>query len=189
LGAAFIRDREILVADSTLSNEGRFRFTCAHELGHFLLHAKLADAFHDRELPGPDRASRLEKQADRFAAAFLMPLPLLEQELLDVCRKLVLDAEYCIGELMMPTYPAEWLWRTIFLPELTGRFAVSRAAAVLRCAQLRLDDLEGRPLVPARLREALLAGAAEERFPHSMRIVKGRPHLAASATRSSTSGR
>lgn len=45
----------------------RQRFTVAHELGHLVLH-------HSNRRPSsPEEAKRLEKQAHRFAAAFLVP--------------------------------------------------------------------------------------------------------------------
>ena len=45
LGASFLRDREILVSEQALLNEGRYRFTCAHELAHFVLHMHVRDRF------------------------------------------------------------------------------------------------------------------------------------------------
>ncbi len=47
LGAAFLQNREMLISEALLAHEARFRFTCAHELGHFVLHGKLAVAFRD----------------------------------------------------------------------------------------------------------------------------------------------
>lgn len=51
----------------------RQRFTVSHELGHLALHAEVPPPMT------PEEAKRLEKQAHRFAAAFLAPAgPLLE---------------------------------------------------------------------------------------------------------------
>lgn len=49
-------------------------FTCAHELGHILLHPELTEAHRDLPSDGSE-ISRLpkEREADRFAASFLMP--------------------------------------------------------------------------------------------------------------------
>ena len=45
----------------------RQRFTVAHELGHLVLHAG------EGQPTSPDVAARMEKEANRFAAAFLVP--------------------------------------------------------------------------------------------------------------------
>lgn len=48
----------------------RWRFDVAHELGHLLLHAHVGP----RELVRPEQFKRIEEQAHRFAAAFLLPM-------------------------------------------------------------------------------------------------------------------
>lgn len=49
-------------------------FTSAHELGHVVLHPQLQEAHRDRALDGSDVSKdQIEREADRFAAAFLMP--------------------------------------------------------------------------------------------------------------------
>lgn len=66
----------------------RWRFDVAHELGHILLHASLAP---DRLLR-PEQFKRIEEQAHRFAAAFLLPMTSFGEDLfavnLDVFRSL-----------------------------------------------------------------------------------------------------
>jgi len=174
LGAAFVRDREILVSDRVLSNNGRFRFTCAHELGHVLLHQKHAAVFHEtHELPYLE-ATQLERQADRFAAAVLMPLRLMERAVIAICRDEALDIEHCLTEMMMPTVESEWLWRAIFLPRLTRQFGVSKTAAVIRCGDMRLISNPSRSFLPLRFRDELLERATDLdlRF---IRIIDGRP--------------
>jgi len=86
LGAAFVTEREIQIDERVLEHEGRFRFTCAHELGHLMLHKNVRSVFQESLGLGLfDSNDRYERQADRFAAAFLMPVPLLEQELMALC--------------------------------------------------------------------------------------------------------
>lgn len=174
LGAAFVRDREILISERILENNGRYRFTCAHELGHVLLHQKHAAVYHEtHELPQLE-ATQLERQADRFAAAVLMPLKLMERAVLAVCDEEHLDTEYCLTEMMMPTIKSEWLWRAIFLPRLTRRFSVSKTAAVIRCGDMRLVTHPTRSFLPLRFRHRLLERATEVdlRF---IRVIDGRP--------------
>lgn len=49
-------------------------FTSAHELGHVVLHPQLQEAHRDRALDGSQVSKdQIEREADRFAAAFLMP--------------------------------------------------------------------------------------------------------------------
>ncbi len=173
LGAAFVRDREILVSER-VTHEGCFRFTCAHELAHVLLHRKYAEVFHETlELPYL-QATRLERQADRFAAAFLMPIPVLERELIGICQAEELDTDYCLTELMMPTIRSEWLWRTIFLPQVMKRCGVSKTAAIIRCRNLRLVTHPTREFMPIRFGDALRERATAPEL-QWMRIRDGRP--------------
>lgn len=150
LGAAFIEGREILISDKALGNEGRFRFTCAHELGHFVLHAKLAGVFQETVEPGFASSQRVERAADRFAAAFLMPIPQWERELVRIADEAKLDPQWCLSELMMPTQKSETLWASVVIPEVCRRFGVSRIAALIRARGLRLATDPQRPLLPAR---------------------------------------
>lgn len=60
----------IIVLNKNLPNDHK-RFTLAHELGHLIMHIPFAD---DPEfLASMDDLDEVEKQADRFAGAFLMP--------------------------------------------------------------------------------------------------------------------
>jgi formiminotetrahydrofolate cyclodeaminase len=55
-------------------------FTAAHELGHVILHPQLLEAHRDRPLDG-SVVSRtpIEREADRFASAYLMPTKLVRE--------------------------------------------------------------------------------------------------------------
>lgn len=61
---------------------GRRRFTIAHEIGHFVLHAARSQAAATSYCRGSDleRGDSVEGEANRFAAGLLMPEPLLESE-------------------------------------------------------------------------------------------------------------
>jgi Zn-dependent peptidase ImmA (M78 family) len=59
------------------------RFTAAHEIGHWILHPA-EQMFRDRPIsPEQTRQEKdiLEKEADYFASCFLIPQPLLSQEM------------------------------------------------------------------------------------------------------------
>ena len=87
LGATLVGSRQILVHDELLANpgnQGRYFFTCAHELAHWVLHRDLvretlrgAAREGGRETDILCRISqtrkRGERQADQLAACLLMP--------------------------------------------------------------------------------------------------------------------
>lgn len=59
------------------------RFTSAHEIGHAVLHAQLTGLHRDRPLTGGiERRDRVEYEADKFAAFFLMPRKLVTEQFL-----------------------------------------------------------------------------------------------------------
>ena len=90
LGALWIEDGEVLI-DQTLDPDeqpsalGRYRFTVAHEVGHWELHRRHLefqrlqdDLFKERSEPSivcrtSQQKERIELQADAFAGALLMP--------------------------------------------------------------------------------------------------------------------
>lgn len=173
LGAAFIKEREILVSDRLDGNDGPFRFTCAHELGHIILHKKVAVAFRDDQVGQDAQADRYERQADRFAAAFLMPIDLLVRGLFAVARDQKLDEKRSLVELMLDTAESEWLWRYRFLPVLTKRFGVSLSAMLNRFSGLRLPDREN--FLPYYHKPALLGVASSDCKAGAFKIVDGFP--------------
>ncbi len=61
---------------------GRRRFTIAHEIGHFVLHAGRSQVAATSYCRASDleRSDSVEGEANRFAAALLMPEPLVERE-------------------------------------------------------------------------------------------------------------
>lgn len=59
-------------------------FTAAHELGHAMLHAHMQVVHRDRPVDGNALGrERVEMEADKFAAYFLMPAKLLRGEFVD----------------------------------------------------------------------------------------------------------
>ena len=175
LGAAFVDGPEILIDEQVLANEGRCRFTCAHELGHLTLHAKLRQTFQDTHADVSYSEETLEWQADRFATAFLMPLPLLERLLVQVLSDEGLDRAKCVYQLMQPTAESEWLWRYKLLPIITERFAVSLSAAIYRCTSVQPQITDPRPLLHRSLRKRLLAPGRYTGYLASVHVVDGVP--------------
>ena len=173
LGACFTREPEILVSESVLNHEPRYRFTCAHELGHLLLHTKIRRAFRDADTAKFASNQPVEKQADRFAAALLMPIPLLVRELFQICDDRGLRRRECLVELMLDTVEAQWLWKKCFLPAFTLRFGVSLSAVVHRFSDIRLVDRK--PFLLPKHRERLLSPAKPGDPIASVRLVDGVP--------------
>lgn len=155
LGAAYIAEGEIMISQTLLNHEARYRFTCGHELGHFVLHGSVQPAFHDTAAE-PGSMVQIERQADRFAAAFLMPATCLMQQLFQICTRHKMDGGYLLAALMEQSDQCLTLWREILLPGITQVFGVSRAAAIYRFRDLVLPT--GLPFIPAGLSEDLLNG-------------------------------
>jgi Zn-dependent peptidase ImmA (M78 family) len=106
----------------------RRRFSAAHELGHFLLHFRLADADpvggylqEDETIVEEDEEelAAMERQANLFAAELLMPE--------EMCRKIAAEALSRGGH--SPAYLEH---------KMAGELLVSREAARWRIRALRL---------------------------------------------------
>lgn len=177
LGIARRAEREILVSETLLGNEGRYRFTCAHELGHMTLHASgggVSDQHRDEVMPHPAGAPEVEREADRFAAAMLMPIDLLPAAFAGVAMEKRLHPS-CFDLLRGDDVRAIWLWRRCFMPALAVRFGVSTAAMVYRCREVRLPG-QKRLLKPS-LIPLLIAPdeAIEELGLHAVVLHEGAP--------------
>ena len=93
-GLLFPAERRIWVdAVEAGRSQGRRRFTIAHEIGHWQLHCDGGKEMHARfcradeiEATGDEarRAKRVEREANRFAAALLMPEELVRQSATDL---------------------------------------------------------------------------------------------------------
>lgn len=78
LGGIDFEQDLILVNASIEDHDGRYAFTVAHEIGHHALHRDVfmnSRAFNENEILCRDTTekSQIEIEADRFAAALLMP--------------------------------------------------------------------------------------------------------------------
>ena len=78
-GTSLVEER--LCVDRLL---GRLRFTCAHELGHWVLHQKLYSgtgdvAAYEGKTSLDESHGLVEWQADALATALLMPLPQIKR--------------------------------------------------------------------------------------------------------------
>lgn len=82
LGATYVKSRRICIDESLLEDrlEGRLSFTCAHEVGHWVLHREFVNAAGRSSsncgaifCRVKDAKQPIEWQADYFASCLLMP--------------------------------------------------------------------------------------------------------------------
>jgi hypothetical protein len=174
-GGASFTDNEILIDETATANEARLRFTCAHELGHMILHRKAKSLFHHLSEEGPYAdPQRFERQADRFAAAFLMPVPHVERELIAALDARRLKRGKAVTLMMQNTPESEWLWRRVIMPHVTRQFGVSVSAAINRFSDLQPVALPKTPLLPASLAPMLRQQSTRPEL-DNIRIQDGLP--------------
>lgn len=125
-GLLVVQDGHGVIGVSVAQASVRQRFTIAHETGHFLLHSQSMQVFIDKQFFKPYLAAYrdslsstgedwMEREANSFAAALLMPAPLVSQ---------------AIAELHVDVSDED------ALDELAKRFQVSRQAMSFRVANL-----------------------------------------------------
>jgi Zn-dependent peptidase ImmA (M78 family) len=123
-GMIYVRDGVPIIGVNAIHHPNRQRFTIAHECGHLVMHsAQLSNVVHvDKQFPRLMRDSRsatgtdlMEIQANKFAAALLMPARIFEAEAAGLSIDLDDDAP---------------------LEELARKFKVSRQAVELRINSL-----------------------------------------------------
>ena len=92
LGGISFETNTIFVNASIEGHEGRYTFTIAHEIGHHVLHRDLYDelvADRSQILCREEKQKPLiERQADRFAAALIMPRYILSDEVQRFSQKM-----------------------------------------------------------------------------------------------------
>lgn len=145
LGLARAREREIEVSQTLADQEARFRFTAAHELGHVLLHGRIASDFRDTA-DGDFMERKIEREADRFAAAFLMPIPALCVEFAAASSRAGTDPHTLLAGVARGDDRLRDLFRSVAIPRLTRRFGVSVSAAIRRFSDVQLPT--GEPAIP-----------------------------------------
>ncbi len=140
-----------IAIDCRLSHSGRRRFTCAHELGHMMLHAKVRREFIDQYIEQQLGSDRHERQANQFATGFLMPAMLVKKELLAALSETTLGASGGMHCAHTMSEHSLTLWREELVPQLTKKFDVSVQAMLRRLTELYLTDRE--PIMPLAVRE------------------------------------
>src|SRR5262249_36948863 len=150
-----------------------FRFTCAHELGHLMLHGNHAESFSDKSVGTSSEV--IEREADRFATAFLMPLGSFVEKLFTTLDTHRLDRRQCLALMLAGGPECNWLWRKRLLPAITRIFGVSLPTARYRATDVILPA--GAPLLLADQLAELLQPAEPTDPVHDVRVVNGVPQL------------
>lgn len=148
LGGIIFEEKTIQVNGAIENQDGRFNFTVAHELGHHKLHKdwlygqkKQQNLFELADTPSilcreEGVKPRGELQADRFAAALLMPEHLVKEAFKKQYKK-VIDVTKYIGLLgQSPEYKAIRIAQKIM--EIGGFTNVSKNAMANRLKYLNL---------------------------------------------------
>lgn len=128
-------------------NNGRARFTHAHELGHYFLgHGAYFRSEHTilsndqpelDQFATPEARTRLEVQANLFAAAVLMPAMYLATDFFAIMRELrLVRATRC--RLFVDWQPANQLYYRSLTSALTAKYGVSPSALDIRLQSLGL---------------------------------------------------
>ena len=117
-GVFFNKDGRLYIGVNKDHSKTRRRFTIAHELGHYMLHANeklhLDDSSKFRETPdtfyrAEDITNKNETQANHFAAELLMPEELIEHCISDgIISTVALAAKFNVSEQAM-TYRLVYL--------------------------------------------------------------------------------
>mgnify|MGYP000453360280 CR=1 FL=1 len=141
-----------------------WRFTASHELGHYILHPGVVELHRDKPLDGSEDVlapNAVERQANWFAAAFLMPQKLVTQEFVarfGTALPLKISKDIAFGlargrylELLPPKITAKKLafelassiyFHGESFESLTTVFSVSTSAMAYRLLELGLIDTQ-----------------------------------------------
>ena len=151
LGATFVESRVISVNERLFehSSEGRLVFTCAHEVGHWVLHRRYVDV-QGRRSKGKAIVCRLshakapiEWQADYFAACLLMPEKETREAFQKVCGPepvVIRNARNSVeeGAKCEEPFVEQWPFIAAATCESGGFSNVSKQAMIIRLQHLGL---------------------------------------------------
>ena len=161
LGATWVNSRLICINETLFehSAEGRLVFTCAHEVGHWVLHRQYVSVQERRAsrveaivCRARDAREPIEWQADYFAACLLMPEKETREAFHKVSgeKKLVLKHERSSirsSSLCVEPCVEHWPYIAAATCDAGGFSNVSKQAMVIRLQDLGLlINLTGKPM-------------------------------------------
>lgn len=172
---AFNPIKKIILIDASLStDESKFNFTLAHEFGHLALHRNIKLVYEiDDEKSTSDTLALKEKcrtdsdwmewQANRYAAALLLPKTMLEQKLINVQREMGISK---VGHIVVNEHPSSYAEYSLILSILSGYFKASITAVRIRLQNLQMvTDYRVRKVISADWLEALKPQQPEDSSP------------------------
>ena len=151
LGATYVESGVICVNERLFehSSEGRLVFTCAHEVGHWVLHRRYVDVQRRRSKGEVivcrlrDAKAPIEWQADYFAACLLMPEKEIREAFQKVCGPepvVINNVRSAVEEGVQREEPfvEQWPYIAAAMCEAGGFSNVSKQAMVIRLQDLGL---------------------------------------------------
>ena len=152
LGATYVESGVICINERLFehSSEGRLVFTCAHEVGHWVLHRQYVDVEETHSSKGEaivcslkNAKAPIEWQADHFAACLLMP----EKEIREAFQKVCGPEPFVInnvrssveeGAQRKEPFVEQWPFIAAAMCEAGGFSNVSKQAMIIRLQDLGL---------------------------------------------------
>ena len=128
-GFADTGQRRIAVCQRTLDYHPLYRSTLSHETGHICLHS---DGVPGQYAYAPEaiRRPRVEREADNFMVALLLPWPLVELSVLATALTWRIDIDEPFEAAN--SHRGRFQWHERFLPDIASRLAVSKHMTLLR---------------------------------------------------------
>lgn len=175
----YLREKQTIYIDRALEDtDPRFPFTVAHELGHFYLHSRLSSTalggeaspeirdtsrdlvVHRVESTSP--RSLIEWQANRFAAALLVPQATLHGAVIAEQRQMGITRR--LGMVWVDSQPSSRRDYRDIIIRIANLYKCSRAVVRYRLAELGISREFSRTGWPTRVGD-LLGDALEDLFP------------------------
>ncbi|MFP3912685.1 MAG: ImmA/IrrE family metallo-endopeptidase [Desulfobacteraceae bacterium] len=152
LGATYVESRTLCINERLFENgsEGRLVFTCAHEVGHWVLHRPYLRQHNIRdpkskpmECTPHNAKAPIEWQADYFASCLLMPAKEIREAFERVCgpEPFVMKragSEAGEGARGQQPYVEQWPFISAAMCEAGGFSNVSKQAMIIRLQDLGL---------------------------------------------------
>lgn len=140
-GRTSIKGNKIILSNSLISNQGRLRFTLAHELGHLILHSEILAAYEGMsgDKPYPLSESDLERmdvQANKFASYILMPKVVFRTMVQSLFKTLNINAM----KFIIDNQPFKTRLLHSILYQVSTEFKVSMEAAFIRLKEEELVE-------------------------------------------------
>ncbi len=159
--------RKHIAIDASLSDQDvRFPFTVAHELGHFYLHGRIdpralraADVIRDstrdlvtHRIDASNPRTLLEWQANKFAAAVLMPRATARDAVIDIQRERGIARN--LGSIWLDRQAYNSVEYKLTMTHLATFYRVSRSVARFRLRELGILRVDPKTM-PTRANESL----------------------------------